>query len=180
MPTSIFINALAAAAAATSVAMTSFIGVNANVYDGADIQRFSQSEAIAYAGQNFVRGDRNEDGVLNVDEFAALSVVTSELAHLNGFIAVEKGDRVETIAFPLAAPVALGDAEHTRIDAVARHSFYAFSGADGKMQKIEYQRLQSVIFANSDRNGNGALVKDELLKFVQQQTFSANWQAYAS
>jgi len=169
MPT-IFMNAATAAVAALSVAAASFVGVDSAYQDG-EMQRLSQTEAASYAQSVFDRSDLNGDGVLNVDEFAALSIVTAELANLNGFVAIEKEAQLETIALPISAPGALGDAEQTRIDAVARHTFYAFAGADGKMQQGEYLGFQRAIFSSADLNANGALTNAELSIYAQRQAY---------
>lgn len=172
MPAAIITNMFTAAAATALVAAASLIGVKAGpAYDDGVLKALSQAEAATFAEAVFHRADRDYDGALNVDEFAALTVVTAELAHLNGFIAVEKDGAIETIALPAAASGALGDSEQTRIDAVARHSFYAFAGSDGKMQQGEYLGLQDAIFASSDLNANGALTRTELSLFAQRQAF---------
>lgn len=172
MPATVFMNAVTAAFAAAAVAAASFAGVKPGAaYDDGALTRLTEVEAAAYAHTVFQRADRDGDGALNVDEFAALTIVTAELAHLNGFIAVERAGSVQTIALPAGAPGALGDAEQTRIDAVARHTFYAFAGNDGKMQQGEYLSLQAAIFASSDLNANGDLTNAELSIFAQRQAF---------
>ncbi len=172
MPATIFMNAATAAVATIAVAAASFTGFTPSAaYDDGALTSLSQSEASAYALAVFGRSDRNGDGVIDVDEFAAMTVVTAELANLNGFVAIEKAGAVQTIALPVSAPLALGDAEQTRIDAVARHTFYAFAGADGKMQQGEFIGLQNAIFAASDLNANGALTSTELSIFAQRQAF---------
>ena len=172
MPATVFMNAVTAAFAAAAVAAASFAGVKPGAaYDGDAVTRLSQGEAAAYANTVFHRADRDGDGELGVDEFATLTVVTAELAHLNGFIAIDRAGKVQTVALPVSAPGALGDAEQTRIDAVARHTFYAFAGSDGKRQQGEYLGLQNAIFASSDLNANGDLTNAELSIFAQRQAF---------
>lgn len=172
MPAAIITNTAAAAAAAVFVAAASLVGINTGpAYEDGSVKALSQAEAETYAASVFQRADRDGDAALNVDEFAALTVITAELAHLNGFIPVEKDGAVETIALPISAPGALGDGEQTRIDAVARHTFYAFAGEDGKMQQGEYLGLQDAIFASSDLNANGALTRTELSLFAQRQAY---------
>lgn len=172
MPATIFMNAVTAAFATVAVAAASFAGIKSGpAYDEGALSALSQADASAYAKMVFERANRNGDDVLDVNEFAALTVVTAELANLNGFVSVENSDGVKTIALPIAAPLALGDAEQTRIDAVARHTFYAFAGEDGKMQQGEYLGLQQAIFASSDLNANGALTSAELSLFAQRQAF---------
>ena len=171
MPTPIFMNAFTAAVAAIGVAAASFVGMDHEpaAYDDVIVTRLSQDEAALNATFAFMRADRDGDETLSVDEYAALMVVTAELANLNGFVAVETRNSVATIALPVSAPGALGDEEQTRIDAVARHTFYAFAGNDGKMQQGEYLELQNSIFAASDLNANGSLTNAELSIFAQRQ-----------
>ncbi len=172
MPATIFMNAVTAAFATVAVAAASYAGLKpGGAYDDGALTALSRSDAAVHAQAVFTRADRNGDDVLDVNEFAAMTVVTAELANLNGFISVEDEEGVKTIALPIAAPLALGDVEQTRIDAVARHTFYAFAGEDGKMQQGEYLGLQNAIFASSDLNANGALTSAELSLFAQRQAF---------
>ncbi|GJL91652.1 hypothetical protein [Hyphococcus sp.] len=172
MPATIFMNTVTAAFASLAVAAASYAGVHSSAaYSDGALTKLSQAEVATHAQLAFQRADRNDDGVLDVNEFAAMSVVTAELANLNGFISVEKAGAVQTIALPVSAPLALGDAEQTRIDAVARHTFYAFAGTDGKMQQGEYTGLQNAIFASSDLNANGALTRAELSIYAQRQAY---------
>lgn len=172
MPAAIITNAVTALAATALVAAASLVGVKTPpAYEDGAVTKLTQAEAASFAEGVFRRADIDRDGALDVDEFAALSIVTAELAHLNGFVAVEKEGALETIALPVSAPAALGDAEQTRIDAVARHTFYAFAGSDGKMQQGEYSGLQEAIFASSDLNANGALTSAELPLFAQRQAY---------
>lgn len=167
--TPMILNSLAAAGAAIGIAFSSISGADTYAYEGKAVTRLSESEAASHALHVFMRADRDMNQRLDVDEFAALSIVTAELAHLNGFIAIDNGGAVRTIAVPVVAPAALSAAEHTRIDAVARHTFYAFAGDDARLDGSEYVRLQSVIFGDADLNGNGALVNKELDIFAQRQ-----------
>ncbi len=164
-------NAITAAAAAALVVVASLVGVEAPgpAYGDGALEKLTREEAAAYSRSVFQRADIDHDGALDVDEYAALAVVKAELAHLNGFIAVERNGALETVALPINAPAALGDSEQTRIDAVARHTFYAFAGSDGKMQQGEYLGLEDAIFASSDLNSNGALTRAELPLFAQRQ-----------
>ncbi|WDI31327.1 hypothetical protein PUV54_15365 [Hyphococcus flavus] len=171
MPTTIFMSTITGAVAAAGVALTSFVGVNTSPYDNGEMKTLSNFEASTYAEKVFARSDRNGDAVLDVDEFAALTIITAELANLNGFVAVEKDASVETISLPVNSTGALSASEHTRIDAVARHTFYAFAGNDGKMQQGEYIGLQNAIFASSDLNANGALTRTELSIFARRQAY---------
>ncbi|WP_411820215.1 hypothetical protein ABFZ85_01890 [Hyphococcus formosus] len=172
MPTSIFMNSVVATLAAAGVAVTSLVGINPGpAYDNDELTKLSKTEASIHADQVFFRADQDGDNALSVDEFAALNIVTAELANLNGFVVVEKTNSYETISLPDRTSAALSPAEHARIDAVSRHTFYAFAGEDGKMQQGEYKGLQEAIFLSSDLNANGALTRAELALFAQRQAF---------
>lgn len=168
--TPMILNSLAAAGAAIGIAFSSLTGADsADAYGQQPLSGLSETEAASHALHVFMRADRNLDQKLDVDEFAAVSIVTAELAHLNGFIAIDNGGAVRTIALPVVAPAALSAADHTRIDAVARHTFYAFSGDDSRLDADEYVTLQAAVFDQADINGNGKLAKKELGIFAQRQ-----------
>lgn len=168
--TTIILNSLAAAGAAIGLAFSSITAPDADsAYGGKSVTRLSETDVASHALHSFMRADRDLDQVLDVDEFAALTIVTAELAHLNGFIAIDNGGAVRTITLPVVAPAALSAAEHTRIDAVSRHTFYAFAGEDSRLDGSEYVRLQRIVFEQADLNGNGTLVKKELGIFAQRQ-----------
>ena len=173
MPTTVFMSTIAGAAAAAGLTVASLVGLSTpnNAYVDGELKSLSAPEASTYAEGVFARSDRNGDAVLDVNEFAALTIVTAELANLNGFVSVEKEASVETISLPINAPAALSSSEHARIDAVARHTFYAFAGKDGKMQQGQYISLQSAIFTSSDLNANGALARAELSIFARRQAY---------
>ncbi len=173
MPTTLFMSTITGAAAAAGLTLASIAGVTSSTdaYGDGALTRLSTDDAQLNAERVFARSDRNGDAALDVDEFAALTIVTAELANLNGFIAVERAAAVETIALPVKAQAALSASEHARIDAVARHTFYAFAGDDGKMQQGEFIGLQNAIFASSDLNANGALTRAELSIFARRQAY---------
>jgi hypothetical protein len=170
MPT-MFVNTAAALTAAVGLTAASIAGVTKGAYDDTAVERLTRAEVASGAWNAFRLADRDGDKLLNVDEYAALAVVTSELAHLNGFISVEAGDKLKTISLPIAKNGAIGASEHVRIDAVARHTFYAFSGKDGRMDPDEYIQLQNAVFEASDLNSNGSLTKLELTYYAQRQAY---------
>ena len=173
------LSSLTAAIAAVGFAFAAADNSAPEAYQDGPLTRLSQVEAADHAGRVFDRADRDGDAALNVDEFAALAVVTAELAHLNGFVAVEVEDEVKTIALPASQPSALpasqpsalARSEHARIDAVARHAFYGFAGADGFLDRDEYIRMQSAVFEASDLNANGRLNKRELTVYARRQAY---------
>lgn len=164
-------NSLIAAFAAPSIALIS-VGLAAGAgFDdraayGAAIETLSQPEASAHAAATFARADVDRSGALDANEYAALAIVTAELARLNGFIALEIGDGQEVVPLPIEAPMALAGVERTRVDAVARTEFYAVAGDDGLMDLTEYAGEQAERFKAADGNRNGALARTELVSFA--------------
>lgn len=144
----------------------------ASPYEGASLTRLSQDEAATHASKVFARSDRNGDNALDADEFAALSIVTAELAQLNGFVTIEHDEGAKTIALAAAGKGALPASEHVRIDAVSRHVFYSFAGADGVLDAQDYARLQDAMFAASDLNASGDLSRRELSAYARRQAFA--------
>ena len=166
--TDMILNTFAAASAAIGIALTSLTG-EADPYEGREVEQLTEFEAASHALHVFMRADWDGDQVLNVDEYATLSIITAELAHLNGFIAIDNGGAVRTIALPVSAPSSVSASEHVRIDAVARNTFYAFAGEDARLDAGEYVSLQQALFEQADLNGNGALADKELVNFAQRQ-----------
>jgi len=162
------LSALAAATVAASAALASGAGFNNGVY-GDGLINLTQKEAAAHAAKIFTRADLNADGGLSADEFTALSIVTAELAYLNGFIVIEGAGAPRIIALPIEAPAALSLGERARVEAVARNTFYARAGGDGVLTEVEFVKAQMVKFGDSDRNRNGALAKSELANFALKQ-----------
>ena len=167
--TTMILNSITAVGAAIGIAFSSLTGVDMDAYEGKAVTRLSETEAASHALHVFMRADRDMDQRLNVDEFAAFSIVTAELAHLNGFIAIDSGGSVRTIALPVVAPASLSATDYARIDAVSRHTFYAFADEDYLLDGSEFVQLQRAVFEQADINGNGALVKKELDIFAQRQ-----------
>lgn len=171
MPTTLIINSLAAIAAAAGVAAASFTGTFEQAYGDENLQRLTRAELSQNAWAEFSRADQNRDHVLDADEFAALSIVKAELAHLNGFVSVVIDDKVHKIDLPIAAPASLAQGERTRIEAVARHTFYAFAGTDGEIAADDYIAMQEAMFAIADVNRNKTLAKKELTYYGARQAY---------
>ena len=125
-------------------------------------QAIGQTEAAAAAKLQFTHADANEDGVLDAREYASLAVVVAELAHLNGFIALD--DKV--VALPIAAPASLPVSERTRIGAIASRDFYAAAGPDSVMTQAEFVAERLGAFSKADANGDAVLKKRELRHFA--------------
>lgn len=140
-------------------------------YGDAPLTSLSHDEAKQHAELVFARADRDGDQKLSADEFAALSIITAELAHLNGFIAIEQEDGVKTVSLLSSEAGALSATEHVRIEAVARHVFYGFAGSDRALDATEYGRMQDAVFQASDLNANGDLNKRELSVYARRQAY---------
>ena len=170
--TPLTLSSLTAAIAAAGFAMAAVNGDPADYpYGEASLTSLTYDEAGAHAELVFARSDRDGDGALNVDEFAALSIVTAELAHLNGFVVIEQEEGVKTIPLGTSEPGALPPSEHVRVNAVARHVFYNFAGPDRALDAQEYARLQSAVFKASDLNASGDLNRKELSAYARRQAF---------
>ena len=168
---SVAMKTAAAVIAAAGLAYTSAEDrLSGPAYADDDRLRALTEEVLAnHASAVFERSDRDQDGVLNADEYAALSIVSAELARLNGFVVIEGVGGPATVMLAAAAPAALSPAEHVRVDAVARSAFYAHAGDDGRMSEEEYARSQRAVFDIADFNRNGVLQRGELEAFAQKQ-----------
>ncbi|MEM9616437.1 MAG: hypothetical protein AAF936_00615 [Pseudomonadota bacterium] len=166
--TTMITSTLAAFAAVAGLAMTSVEELKtASPYDDSTVSKLTRADVETHAALVFTRADRDGDLALNADEFTALTVVTAELAHLNGFIVIEAEDQIATTPAVGISGAALSSSEQTRIEAVARGRFYMFSGADGIMDAGEFANAQSTVFEAADFNNNGVLAKRELSAFAQ-------------
>ena len=157
----------AAIAAVAGLAVSTDIDEN-DAYAGTNISVLPATAITDHAATLFARADADADGVLNADEFTALSIVTAELARLNGFIVVETPEEPATI-FVGPAARSMTQAEYARVAAVARNKFYVFSNGDGAMSIDEFANLQKADFEAADLNNNNRLGKRELALYGQRQ-----------
>lgn len=125
----------------------------------------------------FEAADADRSGALSADEFAAMRLVTAELAHLNGFVTVASTDSAETIALPIKQQSAISTAERTRIFALAHQEFYAAAGPDGKLSRREYLARAAAMFAHFDRDKDGVLARYELTRFAAEAAFLSRGEA---
>lgn len=167
---SIAMKTAAAVIAAAGLAYTSADDAAPGAAYGDDNQLKSLTEDVlaTHAQTIFQRADRDQNNILDNNEYAALSIVSAELARLNGFVVIESDTGPATVAISGPA-AALSQAEHARIDAVARSTFYLHAGNDGRMDKREYANAQRAMFDVADFNGNGVLKRGELSVFAQRQ-----------
>ncbi len=137
--------------------------------DNDRLTSLTEGALAEHAATVFQRADRDQNGALNSDEYAALSIVSAELARLNGFVVIEGADGPGTLALSGFTPSALSPTEHVRVDAVARSTFYLHAGDDGLMSENEYTNAQRAIFDVVDFNRNGVLKRGELKAFAHRQ-----------
>lgn len=162
---------LIAALAAPTIALTGIgvgatgFGAGAEAY-GSKIAELTRARSAAMSEAIFVRADLDESGDLDANEYAALAIVTAELARLNGFVVLAADGADEIVALPVKAREALGSGERARIDAVARAEYYAAAGADGRMSLAEFAAERAANFAAADRDRNGRLTHRELSAFA--------------
>lgn len=162
--------AVKTAAAIAAVAGLAFAAVDGpDAYGDARLRSLTEADVAGHAARVFARADMDQSGALDADEYTALSVITAELARLNGFIVIEREDAPGVIELSAAEPAALPEAEQIRIAAVSRNAFYVFAGLDGEMTREEFAAAQGSLFASADLNGNGKLARRELALFAQRQ-----------
>ena len=167
---SIAMKTAAAVIAAAGLAYTSADDAPGAAYGEDGRLKLLTEEVLATHAQTvFHRADRDQDGALDNDEYAALSIVSAELARLNGFVVIEGEAGPSTVSISGAPSSALSQADHVRIDAVARSTFYLHAGNDGRMDESEYASAQRAVFDGADFNGNGVLKRGELAVFARRQ-----------
>lgn len=167
---------MVAAFAAPAIAVIA-IGVSASLASGAGFEpaykaqaeRLTAAEAAAHAAMTFDRADLNRSGGLDIDEYASLAVITAELAHLNGYIAIERDGEPYMISLPIQAPATMTRAERVRIDAVARRDFYELAGDDEVLTKEAYVADAEARFAAADRNASGVLARGALVSYAVRE-----------
>ena len=173
--TPILLKSIAAITAVAGLAVNSSDGLGTgDAYELSPLTQLTQSDIKTHAMHVFMRGDANGDNVLDADEYTSLSVITAELAQLNGFIVIETGDDYLTAQLPDAGRAALSVSEQIRIEAVSRKEFYLFAGEDGKMNVSEFAEAQISKFNQADFNGNGVLARRELYSFAARQALVAH------
>lgn len=141
-------------------------------YDGEKLKWLDETALTDHASAVFQRADLDQSGALNADEYAALAIISAELARLNGFVVIETSAGPSTVPLRSTAPASMSGAEHARIDAVARSNFYNAAGEDGRMDEEEYLSAQRAVFDAADFNANGSLRKAELELFAERQAMT--------
>lgn len=123
------------------------------------------------AARLFDRADMNKDGALDGDEYSILTVVSAELAQVNGFVAIEAGRGVEIIPIAIDAPAShLTNQEKALVRERAAREFRAIAGDDERLSADEFIGAQLEQFLSSDKNRDGVLAGGELSAFAFGQS----------
>lgn len=136
-------------------------------YDQKPTTSLTAAAVANHAEIVFARSDVDRDGALSADEFTALSIVTAELARLNGFLTVETGFEPQLISLP-ATERSLTQIEQITVAATAKARFYQAAGEDAALSQEEFTQIQQADFKNADLNGNQRLARHELLIFANR------------
>lgn len=147
-------------------ALAAGFGIDGHFTQGQSLKALDKQDLLNHAVETFNRADLNADNALDVDEYAALSIVTAELSILNGSIAVGFDDELKWIPIPKNAQTSLTIAERARLEAVARAEFYKTAGENSLMNADEFIGLKVASFSDADANNNGSLTQAELLSFA--------------
>jgi hypothetical protein len=112
----------------------------------------------------FSRADLDNDRKLSREEYQTLSVVSAELARLNGFVPVDYTNGARTASLPRAE--AWGKADRARVEAAAERDYADFAGDDQRMTEEEFVASRLETFGAADLNRNGVLTGAELSRFA--------------
>ena len=150
------------------------IGMAAMGFGIANVTRFAPEEAFgnkAVALQKvdvekdaavlFAKVDLNQDGRIDVDEYAAQKLVRASLARFTGVVVVD-GQEVQHINVPAKVVGKMAPHEQTTIDAIARSEFYQVSGDNAYLEKAEWLALSQLNFSEADFDRNNRLQGREL------------------
>lgn len=159
------ISGFAAALAAGASLVTGASVTPAPAY-GVEAAKLEAAAAATEAARLFEKADLDNNGYLDRDEYEILGVVTAELAHLNGFVAIDAGRGVETIAIARKGKRFLGDDDKARIEERALREFEMFSGDDERLASDEFVTAQLEQFLAIDADRNGVLAGAELKSYA--------------
>lgn len=159
-----------AAAAAAGASLVSSASVTPEPAYGVSAAKLEAAAAATNAARIFDRADLDNNGLLDRDEYEILSVVTAELAQLNGFIAIDAGRGVETVAIARAGKRSLDIDDKARVEERAKREFRAISGDDERLSSDEFVTAELERFLATDADRNGVLAGEELASFAYAQS----------
>ncbi len=159
-----------AAAAAAGASLVSSASVAPQPAYGAAVVRLEAAAAASDAARIFDRADLDNNGFLDRDEYEILGIVTAELAQLNGFIVIDAGRGIETVAIARAESRTLDDQEKAQVGERARREFEMMAGDDERLASDEFLDAQLVLFLATDADRNGVLAGVELTSYARSQS----------
>jgi len=109
----------------------------------------------------FERIDLNKDRRIDVDEFAAQTVVLADMVRSAGALRIAERDDLR-IDLPEAGAAPLTPAERISLDAIARDAFYAAAEGEGSLTPESWIALKLRDFASADFDADGELKGREL------------------
>lgn len=127
---------------------------------GPAIAAVTRIEAAQDGAAMFHRVDVDQNGVLDIEEFAAQAVVQAELARLNRLVLLG-GEEARHVPLPRGVEQTLTASMRATLDAVARQEFHAHADSDGALGVKAYTTLRLAVFDEADRNNDGQLIGRE-------------------
>ncbi|RFB05162.1 hypothetical protein [Parvularcula marina] len=121
----------------------------------------------ADAQKSFYRIDINDDDKIDIEEFAAQTLVHAELARFNGYVTLET-DEITYIPLSNRPQYELSLSERTRITTLARREFYEYAGDDGEMSFYEWTSYKLADVRQHDRDRDSRIEGDELTDYARQ------------
>lgn len=133
---------------------------------GASAETVTSDDAARDAARLFNRADMDANGVVDVEEYAALEVVEAELARLNRAVVID-GVSLRHIELPAEVADRLSAGERARVDAVARREFHVWSDTENGLAEEAFVALRLARFDAADGDQNGRLQGDEMRLYAQ-------------
>lgn len=117
------------------------------------------------AFRSFHEIDINDDGMIDVDEYAAQAIVYAELARFNRYVTIET-EETTIIPLPRNTPDSVTLAERTRIETISRREYYVYAGDDGEMSPRDWIASRQAEADHYDTNEDGIVEAGELQRLA--------------
>ena len=154
-----------AAAAAVVLSTAAIVTVQPSSRAPGFAQNLALQDFNFASRQQFSRADLNRNEQLEEHEYVALAVVTSELAHLNGFLALQGVEKVNVLPLDKRAGQEFDSAERRRIASDARASFRQLSMGALSISEDQYIGARQSLFITFDQDGDNRLNGGDLDSF---------------
>lgn len=133
---------------------------------GAEATSLTEEQLIAHATVVFARVDRDQDGWLDADEFAAERIVSAQLARLNRRIPIDADATVHLIV-PSEVPSSMELGERHTLTNIALNEHAARTAGAPGLDVAMFAEILLEEFLNADRDFDGVLEADELHIFAR-------------